>query len=113
MGKSPSSQSLRGLDGLNFFMADGRDGLAPHLSADLMRGAGRFNLVQVLTALCVGIGAGLSNLVGGFIVQGFGYPAGFWDWWLSRSAVSSSSPPSCRRRGPARSGATVIPIGRP
>jgi len=47
------------------------------IAADLMRGTGRFNLAQGLVALCVGIGAGLSNLVAGFIVQGFGYPAGF------------------------------------
>ncbi len=42
-----------------------------------MRGTGRFNLAQGLTALSVGIGAGLSNLTGGYVVQWFGYPAGF------------------------------------
>jgi MFS family permease len=47
------------------------------IASDLMHGTGRFNLAQGLTALCVGLGAGLSNLVSGFIVQAFGYSAGF------------------------------------
>jgi len=47
------------------------------IAADLMRGTGRFNLAQGLTALCTGIGAALSNAVSGYIVQWFGYPAGF------------------------------------
>jgi predicted MFS family arabinose efflux permease len=47
------------------------------IASDLMRGTGRFNLAQGLTALSVGIGAGASNLAGGYVVQWFGYPAGF------------------------------------
>jgi predicted MFS family arabinose efflux permease len=47
------------------------------IASDLMRGTGRFNLAQGLTALAVGIGAGLSNATSGFVVQWFGYPAGF------------------------------------
>ena len=47
------------------------------IASDLMHGTGRFNLAQGLTALCVGVGAGLSNLVLGFIVQAFGYSVGF------------------------------------
>jgi len=47
------------------------------VAADLMRGTGRFNLAQGLVALSVGIGAGLSNVVGEYGVQWFGYPAGF------------------------------------
>jgi predicted MFS family arabinose efflux permease len=54
------------------------------IASDLMRGTGRFNLAQGLTALAVGIGAGLSNLISGYIVQGFGYTAGF----LSLAAVA-------------------------
>ena len=47
------------------------------IAADLMRGTGRFNLAQGLTALATGIGAALSNATSGFVVQWFGYPAGF------------------------------------
>jgi predicted MFS family arabinose efflux permease len=47
------------------------------IASDLMRGTGRFNLAQGLTALSVGIGATLSNATAGYVVQWFGYPAGF------------------------------------
>ena len=47
------------------------------IASDLMRGTGRFNLAQGLTALSVGIGAALSNATAGYVVQWFGYPAGF------------------------------------
>jgi MFS family permease len=47
------------------------------MAADLMRGTGRFNLAQGLTALSVGVGATLSNATAGYVVQWFGYPAGF------------------------------------
>ena len=47
------------------------------IASDLMRGTGRFNLAQGLTALAVGIGAALSNATAGFVVQWFGYTTGF------------------------------------
>ncbi len=47
------------------------------IAADLMRGTGRFNLAQGLTALAVGIGAALSNATAGYVVQWFGYSSGF------------------------------------
>ena len=47
------------------------------IASDLMRGTGRFNLAQGLTALAVGIGAALSNVTAGYVVQAFGYRAGF------------------------------------
>ncbi|QQC65785.1 MFS transporter [Paraburkholderia ginsengisoli] len=43
------------------------------ITSDLMRGTGRFNLAQGLMALCVGIGAALSNVVGGLVVDRFGF----------------------------------------
>jgi MFS family permease len=47
------------------------------IASDLMRGTGRFNLAQGLTALAVGVGATLSNATAGFVVQWVGYPGGF------------------------------------
>jgi predicted MFS family arabinose efflux permease len=47
------------------------------MASDLMRGTGRFNLAQGLTALAVGIGAALSNATSGYVVQWFGYATGF------------------------------------
>lgn len=45
--------------------------------ADLSRGTGRFNFLQGAIATATGIGASLSNLVAGFIVQAAGYNAAF------------------------------------
>ncbi|MCP9495652.1 MAG: MFS transporter [Pyrinomonadaceae bacterium MAG19_C2-C3] len=45
--------------------------------ADLTRGTGRFNLAQGAIATATGIGASLSVIVTGFIVQRAGYNAGF------------------------------------
>jgi MFS family permease len=47
------------------------------MASDLMRGTGRFNLAQGLTALAVGAGATLSNATAGYVVQWFGYRSGF------------------------------------
>ncbi|WP_419728750.1 MFS transporter [Lichenicola sp.] len=47
------------------------------IAADLTRGTGRFNLMQGLVALAVGVGGTLSNVIGGYVVQGFGYSVGF------------------------------------
>ena len=47
------------------------------IASDLMEGTGRFNLAQGLVALAVGLGAALSQLVSGYIVEAAGYPAGF------------------------------------
>ena len=47
------------------------------IASDLMRGTGRFNLAQGLVALATGLGASISNLVAGFVVQAFGYSTGF------------------------------------
>lgn len=47
------------------------------IAADLTRGTGRFNLAQGLVALCTGVGAALSNVAAGYVVQFFGFAAGF------------------------------------
>lgn len=54
------------------------------MASDLMRGTGRFNLAQGLMALAVGVGAALSNLTGGYVVENFGFSAGF----LTLAAIS-------------------------
>ena len=56
------------------------------IASDLMRGTGRFNLAQGLMAFSVGIGATLSNAIGGQIVQHAGYNAGF----LSLAAIAAA-----------------------
>ncbi len=47
------------------------------IASDLTRGTGRFNFAQGLMALSVGIGATLSNATAGYVVQWFGFTAGF------------------------------------
>jgi MFS family permease len=49
----------------------------PLVIADLMRGTGRFNLAQGAVATVQGIGASLSGLAAGVIVDHLGYSAGF------------------------------------
>jgi MFS family permease len=45
--------------------------------SDLTRGTGRFNFTQGVLATATGVGAGVSNLVAGFIVKAAGFDAGF------------------------------------
>ena len=47
------------------------------ITADLMRGTGRFNLAQGLVALSTGLGAAASIVRAGFVVQVFGYTIDF------------------------------------
>ncbi len=51
--------------------------IMPLIIADLMRGTGRFNLAQGAVATMQGIGASLSGLLAGVIVDHFGYDAAF------------------------------------
>ena len=51
--------------------------LTPLVVADIMRGTGRYNLVLGAMATMQGIGASLSGLASGVIVDHFGYSAGF------------------------------------
>ena len=53
--------------------------------ADLTRGTGRFNFVQGAIATALGIGASLSTVGAGYLVQHFGYRVGF----LSLAAVAA------------------------
>ena len=51
--------------------------LTPLVIADIMRGTGRYNLAQGAVATMVGIGASLSGIAAGEIVDHFGYSAAF------------------------------------
>jgi len=51
--------------------------LTPLVIADIMRGTGRYNLAQGAIATMVGIGASLSGIAAGEIVDHFGYSAAF------------------------------------
>jgi MFS family permease len=51
--------------------------ITPLLIADLMRGTGRYNLAQGAVATMQGLGASLSGLAAGVIVDHFGYSAAF------------------------------------
>ena len=51
--------------------------LTPLVIADIMRGTGRYNLAQGAVATMQGIGASLSGLAAGLIVDYFGYSAAF------------------------------------
>jgi len=59
--------------------------LMPLVVADIMRGTGRYNLALGAIATMQGIGASLSGLASGIIVDTFGYSAGF----LSLGAVAA------------------------
>jgi len=51
--------------------------IAVIIASDLTRGTGRFNLMQGLVALASAVGGSFSNIGGGYIVQWFGFSAGF------------------------------------
>jgi MFS family permease len=51
--------------------------VTPLLLADVMRGTGRYNLAQGAVATMQGVGASLSGLVAGLVVDRFGYNAAF------------------------------------
>jgi MFS family permease len=51
--------------------------LTPLVIADIMRGTGRYNVAQGAIATVHGIGASLSGLAAGVLVDHFGYKAAF------------------------------------
>jgi MFS family permease len=61
--------------------------LTPLVIADIMRGTGRYNLAQGAVATVQGIGASLSGLAAGIIVDHFGYSAAF----LAAGGVAASA----------------------
>jgi MFS family permease len=59
--------------------------LTPLVIADIMRGTGRYNVAQGAIATMQGVGASLSGLLSGIIVDHFGYTADF----LSLGAIAA------------------------
>ena len=57
--------------------------LTPLVVADLMRGAGRYNLALGAATTAQGVGASLSGLATGVIVDRFGFSAAFWECGLA------------------------------
>jgi predicted MFS family arabinose efflux permease len=51
--------------------------LTPLVISDVMRGTGRYNLAQGAVATAQGVGASLSGLIAGPIVDGYGYSCAF------------------------------------
>ncbi|UOQ98863.1 MFS transporter [Hymenobacter sp. 5317J-9] len=78
--------------------------------ADLTRGTGRFNFVQGAIATALGIGASLSTVGAGYLVQHFGYRAGF----LALAAVAAVALAffwfCVDESNPARVGAKLTPV---
>jgi predicted MFS family arabinose efflux permease len=65
----PSARSLRGLDGLNFLMADVRDGLGPYLSV-FLKGSQHWGAGAIGIAMAVGsIAAAVSQVPAGMLVD--------------------------------------------
>lgn len=69
MTANPSSRSLRGLDWVNFFLADVRD-------ANLTRGTGHYNVTLGLVSTAHMVGFFLSQTTAGFVVDATGSFAG-------------------------------------
>lgn len=79
--------------------------LTPLVVADLMRGTGRYNLALGAVATAQGVGASLSGLAAGLIVDHFGYDAAFATSAavaLLALAVLGLGVPETFRRGEAR-----------
>jgi MFS family permease len=55
--------------------------------ADITKGTGRFNFTQGALATATGLGAGLSNLMTGFVVKAWGFDAGF----LTLAAIAAAA----------------------
>ena len=60
--------------------------LTPLVIADIMRGTGRFNLAQGAIATTQGVGAAISSLFAGEVVDHFGYSAAFFALALAAAA---------------------------
>jgi MFS family permease len=88
--------------------------ITPLIIADLMRGTGRYNLAQGAVATVQGIGASLSGLVAGIIVDHFGYAAAFLTSGgaacCALAALSLAMPETAPGRTPATPTSTLLRV---
>ena len=85
--------------------------LTPLVIADIMRGTGRYNLAQGAVATVQGIGASLSGLLAGVIVDRYGYSAAFLSLGAAAAValvVFAAGMPETANREPA--GRTPAPL---
>jgi MFS family permease len=66
--------------------------------ADIMRGTGRYNLAQGAVATAQGIGASLSGLTAGVIIDRFGYAITFLTLGAVAAVALTSLLLGCRKR---------------
>ena len=71
--------------------------LTPLVIADIMHGTGRYNLAQGAVATTQGVGASISALAAGLVVDHFGYSVSFLALGAAAAVAFSSSLPSCRK----------------
>jgi MFS family permease len=96
--------------------------LAPLVIADVMRGTGRFNLAQGAVATAQGIGASLSGLAAGEMVDHFGYGTAFlalaavallalmvFALWMPETAEPETLRRRRSKRGPGAQSANASP----
>src|SRR5476649_2439189 len=68
-GKTPSLRSRRGLDGLNFLMADVRDGLGPYLAV-FLKGSQHWQAGEIGIAMAASsIAAAVCQIPAGLLVD--------------------------------------------
>jgi MFS family permease len=81
--------------------------ITPLVLADLMRGTGRYNVAQGGVATAQGIGASLSGLAAGLIVDHFGYSAAFLTSAVAAAialaALATAMPETARSGDPPQS----------
>ncbi len=81
--------------------------ITPLLIADLTRGTGRYNVAQGAVATVQGIGASLSGLAAGEIIDRFGYSAAFMESAAAAAVALAALVLAMPETAPARAGITV------
>jgi MFS family permease len=88
--------------------------ITPLLIADLTRGTGRYNVAQGAVATLQGVGASVSGLAAGMIVDRFGYTAAFLESAVAAGVALAALVVAMPETAPARrSSGAVTAVGRP